>query len=94
MKAASLLVVSTGLALTNAYHWPSPLVDQVEGLLYEGRGQGNPDDSILDFVGKLAQCQSGTFGESGAAEWIRFAYHDAATHNADDGTGGTHTMSF
>ncbi|KAJ7834599.1 L-ascorbate oxidase [Mycena leptocephala] len=88
MKTVSLLVVSTGLALTNAYHWPSPLVDQVEGLLYEGRGQGNPDDSILDFVGKIAQCQSGTFGESGAAEWIRFAYHDAATHNADDGTGG------
>ncbi|KAJ7064042.1 L-ascorbate oxidase [Mycena amicta] len=85
---ASLFALSASLAVANAtYHWPSPLIDQVDGLLFEGRGQGNPDNSLLDLVGKLAQCQSGSLGESGAAEWIRFAYHDAATHNADDGTG-------
>ncbi|KAF7364458.1 Peroxidase [Mycena sanguinolenta] len=86
---ASLFALSASLAVVNAtYHWPSPLIDQVEGLLFEGRGEGRPDNDLLDLVGKLAQCQSGTFGESGAAEWIRFAYHDAATHNVDDGTGG------
>ncbi|KAF7336279.1 Peroxidase [Mycena venus] len=86
---ASLFVLSASLAVANAtYHWPSPLIDQVEGLLFEGRGEGSPDNDLLDLVGKLAQCQSGSLGESGAAEWIRFAYHDAATHNVDDGTGG------
>ncbi|KAJ7803444.1 heme peroxidase [Mycena olivaceomarginata] len=86
---ASLFALSASLAVTNAtYHWPSPLIDQVEGLLFEGRGEGRPDNDLLDLVGKLAQCQSGSLGESGAAEWIRFAYHDAATHNVDDGTGG------
>ncbi|KAJ7025119.1 L-ascorbate oxidase [Mycena alexandri] len=85
MKTALVLA---GIAVANAYQWPSPLIDQVEGLLYEGRGEGDPNNSLIDFAGKLAQCQSGSLGESGAAEWIRFAYHDMATHNIEDGTGG------
>ncbi|KAJ7596092.1 heme peroxidase [Mycena floridula] len=87
MKAA-LLTVLGGLTVTNAYHWPSPLIDQLEGLLYEARSEGSPTNDLLDFAGKLANCVSGSLGESGAAEWIRFAYHDVATHNSDDGTGG------
>ncbi|KAJ7145246.1 heme peroxidase [Mycena filopes] len=89
MKTASVVLASIALANASAsYHWPSPLIDQVEGLLYEGRGEGDPNNDLINFVGKLASCQSGTFGESGAAEWIRFAYHDMATHNVDGSGGG------
>jgi hypothetical protein len=94
MRTSLFALSASLLAVANAtYHWPSPLFDQVEGLLFEGRGEGSPDNDLLDLVGKLAQCQSGSLGESGAAEWIRFAYHDAATHNVDDGTGGTYSPS-
>ncbi|KAF7351709.1 Peroxidase [Mycena sanguinolenta] len=39
----------------------------------------NPCDSFLG---------GGNTGRSNAADWIRTAYHDMATHNSTDGTGG------
>ncbi|KAJ7900220.1 heme peroxidase [Mycena olivaceomarginata] len=65
------------------YHWPSPLIDQLEGLLYEGKQEGLPDRAV-DFVAQLNGCTPRDNNESIAAEWIRFAYHDMATHNVDD----------
>ncbi|KAF7346048.1 Peroxidase [Mycena sanguinolenta] len=69
------------------YHWPSPLIDQLEGLLYEGKQEGLPD-RVVDLLAQLNGCIPQDNNGSTAAEWIRFAYHDMATHNIDDGTGG------
>ncbi|KAJ6469444.1 heme peroxidase [Mycena sanguinolenta] len=80
------LLVSVRL-VQGDYHWPSPLIDQLEGLLYEGKQEGLPDRAV-DFVAQLIGCEPRDNNESIAADWIRFAYHDMATHNVDDGTGG------
>ncbi|KAK7064640.1 peroxidase [Favolaschia claudopus] len=82
------LVFSIGSSVVRGdYHWPSPFIDTLEGLLYEGKQEGLPDRAV-DFVAQLLRCEPRVNNESIAADWIRFAYHDMATHNIDDGTGG------
>ncbi|KAF9486236.1 heme peroxidase [Pholiota conissans] len=67
-----------------AYQWPSPEFDAVEGLLYEFEPEPPGFGSLhLTLRGCVPQNN-----ESTAAEWLHFAYHDMATHNIDDGTGG------
>ncbi|PPQ76605.1 hypothetical protein CVT24_013073 [Panaeolus cyanescens] len=71
------------------YQWPGdPRHDMVEKFIYEGtRADG------LGFFGPLADCGFRITGPditstTVAATWLRFAYHDSATFNITDGTGG------
>ncbi|PPQ63257.1 hypothetical protein CVT24_006782 [Panaeolus cyanescens] len=72
------------LTPTYAYKWPSPQYDTLEELLYMGR---RSDGSSLASLVHPCRKRTGTLG-SIPAEWLRFAFHDMATHNVDDGTGG------
>ncbi|KIM38450.1 hypothetical protein M413DRAFT_241815 [Hebeloma cylindrosporum] len=66
------------------YEWPSPQYDALETFLYEGRDLATSDISSI-----VGNCKLRSSPDSMvAAEWLRFAYHDAATHNITDGTGG------
>ncbi|KAF7333698.1 Peroxidase [Mycena venus] len=71
---------------TTAYIWSSPQLDALESLRFEQA-----------FADLIQPCDSFSFdsgdagsrsGRSNAADWIRAAYHDMATHNIADGTGG------
>jgi hypothetical protein len=91
-------VVSTRLILLGAlsnlassYTWPDEKIDLLEGFFYE------QDGNFSSPVGSMA---SGVFpcghflvpftqtGRSDSAEWLRTAYHDMATADVDQGTGG------
>ncbi|KAJ7805407.1 heme peroxidase [Mycena olivaceomarginata] len=79
------LVLLVQLVTAHAYTWPSPKLDALESLRFD-----------LDkhaFAGFIRPCDLFIFsgansGRSDAADWIRNAYHDMATHNIVDGTGG------
>lgn len=81
-----LLAVS---APARAYVWPNKMLDDLEGFRWNQigyhsspfvEGEINPCDFY--FVGPNYG------GRSNVADWIRVAYHDMATHNVVDGTGG------
>lgn len=57
------------LSVVAAYHWPSPLFDQIEGLLFEAKQEGG--FARRDFLGPIAGCVPG-IGTNAAAEWVRF----------------------
>ncbi|PPR01093.1 hypothetical protein CVT26_015999 [Gymnopilus dilepis] len=80
----SLYLLSLLTPLSSAYTWPSPQYDALEGLLFEGR---RSDGSSLSSIVHPCRKRTGTLA-SIAAEWFRFAFHDMATHNVDDGSGG------
>ncbi|KAF5315127.1 hypothetical protein D9619_007522 [Psilocybe cf. subviscida] len=68
------------------YQWPSVQYEFLEGLLFEGTDMlGTPVAQLSEGCKKRdPDAPSSTV----AAEWVRFAYHDMATFNATDGTGG------
>ncbi|KAF7340537.1 Peroxidase [Mycena sanguinolenta] len=75
------------LAATRAYVWPSPQLDALESARFDQSGfNANP------MSGFVQPCNFFLFGpntgRSDAADWIRTAYHDMATYNITDGTGG------
>ncbi|PPQ65926.1 hypothetical protein CVT24_011259 [Panaeolus cyanescens] len=93
MTATSRL--STGAALSliffasvSAYRWPQPQLDSLEKFIYEGaRPDGNEMQSLV------VDCKLRTSGDSTqrttvAAQWLRMSYHDSATFNITDQTGG------
>ncbi|KAJ6525133.1 heme peroxidase [Mycena capillaripes] len=68
-----------------AYIWPSPKLDALEAMRW--------DQDSLGFAVFFQPCDEFIFGpahsgRSNAADWIRTAYHDMATHNVEDSTGG------
>ncbi|KAJ7876687.1 putative L-ascorbate oxidase [Mycena olivaceomarginata] len=67
---------------TNAYIWPSPQLDELDQMRFE--------QPLAAFVRpcKLFIFDGSNSGRSDTADWIRTAYHDMATHNVVDGTGG------
>ncbi|KAJ7234628.1 heme peroxidase [Mycena haematopus] len=66
------------------YKWPSLPYDAYEEFLYEGT---RPDGSSLAQL--VSPCKlRGGINTTVAAEWLRLVYHDTATHNISDGTGG------
>ncbi|KAJ6562489.1 heme peroxidase [Mycena capillaripes] len=72
------------LATTNAYLWPSPQLDELERQRWE-----QPElADLLRPCTLFVEDDSGHSGRSNAADWLRTAYHDMATHNVADGTGG------
>ncbi|KAF7362631.1 Peroxidase [Mycena venus] len=78
------------VAGTTAYVWPSPKLDALEAQRWD------QDDTISGFASFLQPCdffiagnEDGTpTGRANGPDWIRTAYHDMATHNVADGTGG------
>ncbi|KAF9479298.1 L-ascorbate oxidase [Pholiota conissans] len=81
---SALYLLSLVQPFTYAYTWPSPQYDTLEALLYEGR---RSDGSSLASLVHPCRKRTGTLASVGA-EWLRFAFHDMATHNVDDGSGG------
>ncbi|KAK7008397.1 peroxidase [Favolaschia claudopus] len=87
MFPLTLFLTSTCFATVHGYLWPSPMLDELESLLYEITAQ--PPD-MASFISPCDSFISGGIqtGRSNPADWIRTAYHDMATHNIADGTGG------
>ncbi|KAF7305702.1 Peroxidase [Mycena chlorophos] len=83
-QAAILLAVA---AAANAYTWPSPQLDALESFRYDQLGFNG--HFVYNFIDPCTAASEGTpTGRSTAADWIRTAYHDMATHNVTAGTGG------
>ncbi|KAK7053583.1 peroxidase [Favolaschia claudopus] len=86
-RSLSLPFLLSSLASVYAYTWPSPQLDALEQLRWEQTGLTaflDPCDTFsFDPNGGGARS-----GRSNAADWIRTAYHDMATFNIADGTGG------
>ncbi|KAJ7770508.1 L-ascorbate oxidase [Mycena metata] len=78
------LVLLCFSALVQGYQWPSPQYDALEDFLYEG---ARPDGSSMAQLVSPCKLRAGT-NTTVAAEWVRLVYHDSATHNVSDGTGG------
>ncbi|KAF8186683.1 heme peroxidase [Pholiota molesta] len=89
LLTAWLVLVSAGLV--RGYQWPSPQYEALESFLWEG------GDSRVGFPLSLlvtaCRTRSDSPGSVGA-QWLRFAYHDMATHNVTDGTGGLDASIF
>ncbi|KAJ6460018.1 heme peroxidase [Mycena sanguinolenta] len=73
-------------ATANGYVWPSPQLDALESARFDQEGfNANP---VAFLVQPCDSFLGDNTGRSNAADWIRTAYHDMATHNSTDGTGG------
>ncbi|PVF94577.1 heme peroxidase [Serendipita vermifera] len=76
-------------SLVRAYKWPNPLHDELDHYLFDQQGYNT---GATVFQGGIPQCShffgADTFGRQNAAEWLRTAFHDAATHDSAAGTGG------
>ncbi|KAJ6479043.1 hypothetical protein C8R45DRAFT_933821 [Mycena sanguinolenta] len=59
------------------FNWPDPFLDTLDRLLYE-------QSDVATFAETGVARDNSTF----AAQWLRLAYHDMATHNNTSGTGG------
>ncbi|KAJ7838158.1 heme peroxidase [Mycena leptocephala] len=76
-------------ATATAWIYPNPQLEALDALRWDQTGFNS--QGISRFLGP---CNffffdaTQTTGRSDAADWIRTAYHDMATHNVDDGTGG------
>ncbi|KAF8175627.1 heme peroxidase [Mycena galopus ATCC 62051] len=83
-------------AAATAWVFPNPQLDALDALRWDQNGFNSPNfgQNAAGFATFLQPCSSffvdttGLSGRSDAADWIRTAYHDMATYNATDGTGG------
>lgn len=88
LSLASLLALTTLLPPTHSTPptWPSPRTDTLEDLMHLTTGHRSPT-----FPAPITPCGTSPSGDAGrvlAAEWLRTAFHDAATGNTVLGTGG------
>ncbi|KAG6848659.1 hypothetical protein H0H93_015129, partial [Arthromyces matolae] len=76
------LSLLTGLAVASSspavFFWPNPQLSFIDEVLYGSKG------ALAIFTQFCARRQSTTV----AAQWLRLAFHDMATHNVTDGSGG------
>ncbi|KAJ7755388.1 heme peroxidase [Mycena maculata] len=79
---ACFLLCFTSVRAT--YQYPDLQYDALEEFLYEGT---RPDGSSMAQLVTPCKLRGGT-NTTVAAEWLRLVYHDVATHNISDGTGG------
>ncbi|KAJ6450911.1 heme peroxidase [Mycena sanguinolenta] len=76
------------LATAGGYVWPSPQLDALESARFDQEGF-NANQIVTSAIQPCNLFLGGSnTGRSNAADWIRTAYHDMATHNSTDGTGG------
>ncbi|KAJ6504174.1 heme peroxidase [Mycena vitilis] len=91
------LALFGSLATANAYVWPSPQLEALDSVRFGLISFSQPGQD--NFLSNFADTCSGFLfanisdpdaitGRTNAADWLRTAYHDMATHNVDDGTGG------
>ncbi|KAJ6574935.1 heme peroxidase [Mycena capillaripes] len=88
MLLPSLFYLFGCFLTATAWVYPNPQLDALDTLRWDQVGFNSP--GITAFV---APCDfffidAHASGRSDAADWIRTAYHDMATHNVNDGTGG------
>ncbi|KAF7373034.1 Peroxidase [Mycena sanguinolenta] len=82
------------IALAHAYVWPNPQLDALEAIRFDQLGFGLLSVQLATFVTPCnlfvfdTVAGGATSGRSDAADWIRTAYHDMATYNSTDQTGG------
>ncbi|KAL1717978.1 heme peroxidase [Schizophyllum commune] len=74
-----------------AYTWPSPKLDRLEAMRWDQLGYNSFEPALFvtpcdRYIHPTEKGYEGV--RSNAGDWIRTAYHDMATHNKDDGTGG------
>ncbi|KAF9051482.1 heme peroxidase [Panaeolus papilionaceus] len=86
-----LLSFSPKPLLVSGYKWPGdPRHDALERLIYEGVNPAGT--SMFDLLTNCTFLQRGEKGQiqgtTTAATWLRMAYHDSATFNITDQTGG------
>ncbi|KAH8101444.1 heme peroxidase [Cristinia sonorae] len=83
-----LSLIASSAITVEAHKYPNPFLYELESQLYDREGYR----SRSLFTGMIPDCSSfffgGGTGRSNAADWIRTAYHDMATHNVTDGSGG------
>ncbi|KAJ7617347.1 heme peroxidase [Roridomyces roridus] len=84
----NVLLTLTYLSAVRGYTWPSPQLDALETVRFNQEGFNAGGLAAL-----IQPCTAYIFGgpntgRSDAADWIRTAYHDMATYNKSDGTGG------
>ncbi|KAI3616093.1 l-ascorbate oxidase [Moniliophthora roreri] len=72
-----LLTGSAVVAQGKMFHWPSPQMDWIDSVLYE-----------LPFLENTTLNCAERDNTTVGAQWLRIAFHDSATHNVEDGTGG------
>ncbi|KAF7323916.1 Peroxidase [Mycena kentingensis (nom. inval.)] len=83
-RTFAALLCGVGLATAADYKYGSQPYDALEEFIYEGT---RPDGSSLTDLIRSCKLRGGT-NTSVAAEWVRLVYHDTATHNIADGSGG------
>ncbi|KAJ6526715.1 heme peroxidase [Mycena capillaripes] len=74
------------LSTVNGYTWPSPQLDALESLRFDL--DRHPIAGFVQPCTFFLFSVNGPSGRSNIADWVRTAYHDMATHNITDGTGG------
>ncbi|KZV86380.1 heme peroxidase, partial [Exidia glandulosa HHB12029] len=88
MSTRALLALATAASSVRAavHIWPNPHLDTLEFLRFDTINMGN---SIPTFASESRTTNDADGkNRNNAADWIRTAYHDMATYNIEDGTGG------
>ncbi|KAF7375896.1 Peroxidase [Mycena sanguinolenta] len=90
-----LLLAATLFPTANGWTYPNLQLDALDTLRWDQIGYNSGPNPNSPGIGTfIAPCTfftsdtSGNSGRSNAADWIRTAYHDMATYNQTDGTGG------
>ncbi|KAG7087907.1 hypothetical protein E1B28_011955 [Marasmius oreades] len=71
------------MAQAKMFHWPNRQMEMLDTVFFEQTAFQTP-------VSKCVVRDNSTV----AAQWVRMAFHDIATHNIDDGTGGMDSSVF
>ncbi|KAL0571283.1 hypothetical protein V5O48_010674, partial [Marasmius crinis-equi] len=76
---SAVLIATSAAMLTQGkmFHWPNRQLEWVDTVLYE-----------LPFFENITLNCLPRDNTTVGAQWVRLAFHDMATHNVDDGTGG------
>ncbi|KAJ6497776.1 heme peroxidase [Mycena sanguinolenta] len=89
------LLAATFFTTVNGWTYPNPQLDALDAFRWDQIGFNSGSNSNSPGLAAfISPCNfftvdpSGNSGRSDAADWIRTAYHDMATYNLTDGTGG------
>ncbi|KAF7364726.1 Peroxidase [Mycena venus] len=87
------------ITTVDAYTWPNPQLEELDQIrfglrTFDADGNGGGIDVFVEptcnqfLFDPNFQINGSHPGRTNAADWLRTAYHDMATHNVEDGTGG------
>ncbi|KAJ7023477.1 heme peroxidase [Mycena alexandri] len=87
MLRGTLALFGYAATSASAYVWPgTPQLNALEALRWQGNTNGMT--TFASTANCTAFLRDSNTGQTNAADWIRTAYHDMATYNIADGTGG------